>query len=618
MTDRQTRRFPLATVLTTVALILAGLANPARAQDKAPGILDQIPQGAAMFAFVGNCDQADAELNRFVKAIEPNQTNDQGLLDMMLEEVGAKNGFNRKGGMAVVMPQFNPMLFNPMAAQPPQILVIVPVTDYAAFEGNFKELTDESAPAGVKAVNMKGDTVFMKPQGDYAVLSNSGALLANYQPGNNATGLLKQAGALGTHAVQTGDLAVYIDWTQVGPIVQPLFAALMMQAQQQIAQQPMNQTMPGGAEAQKAMMRIYAQAFTAYIRDTQALLLVGHMSGQGAGLSIVSQFKPGSPSAKTMSLKPSGPLTFNRLPDQPYIMAMALDNQAFPWDAMKKMFNELASALPADSPMSDVLKTYNKGIDAAALSKQIQFAWYNTPSDSQGPVPMDFAYVYTSGQPGKVRQLMQQYFVELNDAVSAITKETDQPNPMGISYLLESATIAGQKVDKMSLKMDFPEQTRQQAMNDPGAAMVMGMMGEGFQGYVGQSNDALLMTMCNRDNTSLMKELIGVPSASSNLEKQAGITRYRAALPPHRILEGYMRIGELIETFAGQMAPSDQPKMPDGTPPVAFSASSHESGLNFHILMPTDTINAIGKMSQTTEGAAFEESQARPIRVRPE
>lgn len=611
------RRSMIPTALAMLALLLVGLAGSARAA--APEVLGLVPQGAAMFAFAGDVGKADQGIKQMAQALGEAEPEDQSLLDMMFEEMGVKAGFNRKGGMAIVLPQFNPMGFmNPQGAQAPQFLVIVPVSDYAAFTGNFKALPAEPAPDGVSAFNIQGDTAFIKQQGSYAVMSNSSALLGMYKPGNDAAGYMKKAGALGAQAIADGDMAIYFDWMQVGPILQPLVAMGLMGAQQAIAEQPVNAAMPGGIEAQQAMIKIYATAITAYIRDTQALMLVGNLTGDGAGLSIVSQFKPGSPSATTMSGKPSGKLGFDRLPNQPYLMAMAFDNQAFPWDAITKMLNkDMIATLPEGSPLTGLLKSYSKGIDAMAISRQVQFAWYETPGVKQDEVPMDLAYVYTTDQPGKLRQVFKQYALEVNTAMLAMMKQQgQQESPMVMGYTSDAATIAGQKVDRMTFNMNFPDDVKQQAKNDPGAAMVLGMMGQGFQGYVGQSNDAVLYTMSNRDNKPLMATLIGVSGAASNLEQQADLKKCRAALPPHRIVEGYMRLGDFINAFAKSFAPDEQINMPKGTPPMAFSLSSKDSGLNFHMHMPTATIKAIAEIESAGPGPV--EPQPRPIRVRPE
>ena len=147
------RRFLLA-VLPVVCLVWLA-ATLASAADE---ILKLVPDSALGFAVInrlGAIDSKIQELGRQVQIPLPS------LLAKLKEDVGASEGLDEKGSIALLaLPAADD---SPM----PALVLLVPVTDYKKFIGQFKP--EESAAIATK-IEIKGSEAWVRSVGGYAAI----------------------------------------------------------------------------------------------------------------------------------------------------------------------------------------------------------------------------------------------------------------------------------------------------------------------------------------------------------------------------------------------------------------------------------------------------------------
>src|SRR4051812_44950327 len=182
--SRHPRSRAVSACLAVVAAGLISLGAPmaARAQ-----VLQQVPSDALVVIKVNNLKAVSDKVAKFAEAlglaaVSPEFANP---LQSLQDNMKIKEGLDTAGEMAFV--------FTKAAAaggDPDQgMMVIMPVSDYKAFLGNFKDVKTEGAVSTFKP-NEGGDKELHAANwGKYAVISENQSLLSNKPAGLKLSGL---------------------------------------------------------------------------------------------------------------------------------------------------------------------------------------------------------------------------------------------------------------------------------------------------------------------------------------------------------------------------------------------------------------------------------------------
>lgn len=552
-------------VCSVMVILLTGALLPAAA----PKLVGEIPSGAPVFIVINNLQGLSTKLAAFDNALglgQPTLTNALGFAKAM---TGMVAGVDDNGSLGMAM--LNLPLPNAAGEQqPPRVVLLVPVTDYNAFLGNFQPQTD----GAVSQIQMTGKPMFVKQAGGYAVISDLQDAVANYAPaaGNDFE---KNSGHFGSKVLGGSDLMIYVDLGTVGPVLQPFVAMGLMQVQQQMADPALGEE---GKMAQ-AMVGLYGDTFNAILRDSKSAVIGLDLSAQGIGLSGSVQFKPDTPTALMFAKSGKDTLNFNRLPNRPYLMATSMDMSALP---LEQMLNAIASRFPADNGFSGIMKNAVEMMKSAGA--EAQQAYYS-PDLAAGPGSfLNSVSVYTSDNPAEFIKQYKQSILSMNNIQIA-------PNSKYMtSYTDNVMQIDGKNVDQFSLKMQLPPEAMQQL--GPAAMLFAGDMG----GYVVPTQQAVVMSQ--GADPMLIKQAIAVADGKGEnaLNADAGITAMRKQLYDHRVAETYIGIGSIMNlanTFIAMFAPDAALDVPQNLPPVASSLSVHETGVGTRTFVPLTTIVAV-------------------------
>ncbi|MBN2218385.1 MAG: hypothetical protein JW719_13505 [Pirellulales bacterium] len=162
-------------VLTMVLSVAMLAASTARAADT---VLDLIPDDALAFAVVNRIGQTDAKIEQLAQSMKKPST-EETLLEMLQKKFHVKEGLDRQRAVAIVaMPSSRP-------AGHPDPVVLVPITDYKAFVGQFepKEVT-----SNISRVTFGREDGLMANKDGYAVVveSHKQALLESLLAGKTS------------------------------------------------------------------------------------------------------------------------------------------------------------------------------------------------------------------------------------------------------------------------------------------------------------------------------------------------------------------------------------------------------------------------------------------------
>jgi hypothetical protein len=184
-----------------------------------PAALSQAPQDAQLVFIVPSMSQFSGKLAMLNQNLGLDIPELADALGTFKAETGIGDGMNDTGSAMLVIHDLATAIDT---GEEPDILLILPVTDYAAFVAGFQEEGAAPAGAGVTQVTMPdGQAGFARESGGYAILGNKEDAVANFTPGGDAGVIGGRVGSLGAKSLSESDAAVYIDLEALAPSLMP-------------------------------------------------------------------------------------------------------------------------------------------------------------------------------------------------------------------------------------------------------------------------------------------------------------------------------------------------------------------------------------------------------------
>ena len=578
--------------LTACALLLAApLAGLVWAKDAAlTNALNLIPADVPVAVVVPSL----SGLNQKIAAV-----NDQALggavpqmadlVGQLKAQVGVGAGFNDDGSLVVFMTGMGGL-----DDGPEHVVVLAPVSDYAAFVSN---LGGDGHEAVTTLALPNGSSAFAKRVNDFAVLGDDRATTEAYQPGQAAAAWEDLVGTVGNRCLESSDATVIVNIQVMAPALQEQLKAaranMVAHLDQPESQPPAMD--PSMQRMSSAFLGAYFDAFNAVLRDTSALVIGLGITDQGVRLTQTAQFKPGSHLAKHFTTGGGAAGQLARLPKQPYLIAGAINHKGI---AFHTMVDALLARLPAneDSPM---MKMAIEGIQLWGQVKGMAMAYY-TPSQ-QDPQQVG---LMGGGMIGVVAMLEtedgQAYLdtykamiTRLNGIGMAIGDPAALPAAAAAvtaRYTSDVLQIDGVQVDEYLYQYNFPPEIMQQM--GP-MAHVMTMVGAtGQNGYIAAKGPFVVMTS-TRD-TQMMKQALASVEHNSGLGSDGPIQRVRqASVPANAISESYLSVPEImgtVNTFVGMMMGMPPIQVAEDLPPIAVAASVEDHGVVTRLYVPMSVV----------------------------
>lgn len=557
-------------------LVLSALPG-GRARADAAAALEAAPAGSHMVLVIRSLSGGSEKLAALNEALGLDAQELGDMLARFKAEAGAINGLDDDGAMLVVVPNIS-ALTAPEQTRP--VLVLAPVSDYAAFVGNYGGKAGDDATASLTMPG--GQSAFARSSGGYAVLSPNQAAVEAYAPagGEAAAALATKLGPAGQRALISSDAALFLDIESMAPVLNPLLEVGIAQAEAEADEMAQMGVDEQTIRSMKDAFEMYAALARALLRDASSALVALDLSDAGNGLSMTLQFKDDSPLARMFPGGGEGPTgMLSDLPDQPYIFAGAIDARAMDVPAMVEAMlehmpehddDEMVALTRQSLPMVRQLKGWAGALYAPA------------PGGAMGMFNM-LQVVYAEDAE-QYRAQNRQYLEGMDGLTTPAGAEGDIT--FSAMYQDKAMEIEGIAVDQYNVTMQLPPAMQQQMM-----PMMMFLGGSGIGGYIATKGDAVVSTTVTDPNliTAGLKAVgrgAGIGTDPTLAEQR------RAALPENLAAEGYLSLAGIIRTANPMLQMFGVPEVqtPADLPPIAFGLGIEDSGLAYRLYVPNATV----------------------------
>ncbi|MBC8106721.1 MAG: hypothetical protein H7Z14_09045 [Anaerolineae bacterium] len=554
-------------------LVVLFMTCAARAQ-----VLQQVPDDALLVIKTKDLTATSAKVGKLMKDLglaqmKPGLDNPLALIQ---KELGMSNGVNTAGEMAIVFR--DPAKTNEKPDK--SMLVLIPVSDYAAFVSNFKdakvegEVTEVSMPKG----NEPG---FIAQWGNYAALSPSKTVA-----GMKAGTPLKIGGDATNKELAGKDIVFYANMKALRTNLIP-----QLQGVRDKAMEEMEATNDANLAKFRPLIKSAAGqvflAFESFLRDTDAATISVDFGPEGMKVALMSEFIPDSYLGSTFAaVKNTSEPVLAGLPTGKYLFFGGYVNQP---EVSTKLLNDFIGPIMKElDTMGPEMKAAHDYVDA------INTALKATKSAS-------FGVVAPSGQLGQ-EAIFQLMTVSKGDAaalkasqVKMVKAQEETMKALGMPADAYSSTVnpAAKTVDGVTF--DSIVTTMNPNSKDPAAmqqANVMALLyGPGgvnmLQGEV--NKDTFMMAMGVPDAV-LQGAIAAAKTGEAPLVASPGVKAVASHLPTNRTGELYVPLDQIITTgltYAKQFgAPLNVTIQPD-LPPLGFATSTDGSALRIDGYIPT-------------------------------
>jgi hypothetical protein len=578
--------------------LLAALSGLNTALADVPASLDRVPANAAVVVTVRDMEQFRSRFEDMAKSLKIPMDGDEKNPITVTKKLLALEGLNKHGSLALaVLPDKDGKADMDHADE--HGVMVVPVTDFAAF---VKALGAEDTK-GVASIKVDDKPAFAKDLGGgYAVVSPHKELVEGFE--GKAGNLEKHRSNIGKSGQQIADNSDLMVVMSV--------AAMKPQLEERVGEMKEQLKMAGamaqqGAEQVQAMADIMTNLADSFVRDAQVGIVGLGLGDNGVSLDFGAQYKEGTPSAKVLSNKGNATKHLARVPNQPFLFAMAADLSG---PAIKQVIKDMAAqgdkAAAKDSPMGGLgsFATMAKAIDKIDGTSTIMGA---SPAGLMGLFANTATFVSTSDPTG--------YLKIARDTMKEISGKDMNGVKMTVDYKPESVEVAGVKADTWTAQVNADQ-------NDPNAQqinMVMGMLfGQGGMGGMTAGVEGGVVSTLSQ-NTPLFTKAIEAAKSGKGLADDEQIKAVQKQLPENRTFELYLgtkSILDAVNAAMGMFGGGTEFKVPAKVSPVGLAASTEAGGLNLRLFVPADVIKTIATISESMKGGG-EDGDAAPAGEKP-
>lgn len=541
--------------------LLACLAGTAQA---VPPVFDRIPADAAFVLAIPNPDALTKDLTMvsgWVGLPLPIQN-----VDDVLAMAGIAGAINKNGSMAVVL--LEPP--TPDMAGEPDMFVILPTSNYGELLKSMNAKGD-----GVAEGEINGEPAFFRDLGGgYALMAPKKEIAEKYKKEGGHTAAHKaRMGAAGDRIADSADLVMMVNVDK--------FRAL--------GEEGLKQAMDAAKE-NMAMMGERALNFAAVewlsgmlLKDTRSVVAGANIDGMGVALDMAFTFNDGSRLAKLAARPGAASAMLNKLPNQPYLLAMSLDLSNPDVKAFAKDLPKGAGPAQPGS-MDFAFMAANTNGEATSIG-------FNPGGLMSGLLARGVSYRTTTDA--------NAYIAKMKEAMKAM-KDAGVGEAV---YADEAAEVGGKKVDTWEVKMNAD------AAGPMGAQIMMAMFGGsgGPNGYTARlANGGVIQTMSK--SSDLMSAAMAAANGDGGLGGDKVTQQVGEKMPKGRVAEVYIGVKSILDSvvpllsnFGGLQVKFD---MPQNLPPVGLGLTPGDGSVVASIYLPGPTIKTAAEFYRAVESAA--------------
>ncbi|MGA3065467.1 MAG: hypothetical protein ABSF29_01335 [Tepidisphaeraceae bacterium] len=589
-------------VMTLVVLLAQG----AKAQ-----VMQFVPSASMMVYRVGNLESLSKKVADFCGTLGLTQMNPDlaDPLGMICKQKGISAGLNRSGDLAMV-------LMDPAAVggnMNNSVMVLIPVSDYQAFLGNFPGATTEGDISTVPLDKNNPVPVFMAHWGGYAVASPFHDLVVK-PPTDVLT-----VGPLAQKELDSKDVVMIANVKELRGMALPQIEKMRTQATQQIDDQAAKGGKIGALDMSK--MAPVAKVFVnqvinlveEFTNDMDDATISANLSPDGIGQTTIMEFRPDTKLGKLVAQSKMTDATLTSgLPDGKYLFFGG--SVADPQQASQFLSDFIDPIEQSITTLGPDFSSFNDAIDAMKAMVQAQTAQrvgLFVPTGTLGQDPLLQVFVESTGD----SKTMLTSTHKANDAWQTAMKTLGMDQAAGTTTDTAAAkTVDGVTFDEFQTTLNMGGQSPQQMQ---AMQFMMFLYGpNGPEKFVGPVNDQSLLTYSGLSDPTVTAVIDAIKANDDPLASTATVKAVAAELPTQRMSAFYIPLDQWASTglnYAKQFASMDMGvKIPEDLPPVGVTISADGSALRVDGYIPAQLVDAL-----TQAGMQVFTAMAQPHNVQP-
>jgi hypothetical protein len=573
------KRFTRFSPAWIVALVLSliGSAATVRAQ-----LLDQIPSDAMAVMQLKNLNAVNEKAAALAKQFGLVEMNPAAAdpLGALLGSAGITNGIDRGGDAGAALLNHD---FNQGDGEPP-VIILIPVTDYAAFIGNFGD-AKKDGDFDVVHMTFNGqkdnDDTFVAHWGKYAVLSDKKERLEKKPDGFKPT-------AATAKELASKDMVWIGNFKVLGPKLNDL---LKGHKDEMLAQLDKGLSRDEKFTKYAPLIKVAVQqglgAAESFLTDTQAITFSVNLNKEGIGTSFMIDFAPESRLGKVVaSVKESdGPLLAG-LPEAKYMLFGGSINasdgatQIFS-DFIKPIRDELGKAGDDLKPAVDLLDNLQKMMAATKAQTMGMIA----PTGALGAAAIIQTVVITTGDAKTLMEIQP----KLMEAQQQLMEMIPNQPKMKFSVAPAAKTVDGVQFNQVTYDITGTDPASMQAKQM--FAIMYGPSGAGA--LIGMLDDQHLLALSGIDDATISATIKAAKEKSNVVAQKPGVQLVAKNLPQKRIGEFYVAVDEIVTTatnYAKMMGMPIPVNIKPDLPPIGMAVATEGSAGRIDAYIPADLV----------------------------
>ena len=584
-------RLAIRTMLAV--LVTALLAGAARAQ-----VMNQVPANAVIVVEIKDISTTNQKLIDFFKAADLSQ-DAPGFSDPLayiLSQAKITAGINKSGDFAFVMLKPGPNWNWDNAP-----LMLVPVTDYQAFIGNYADAKTEGDVTSTTFGIAGGQTTYIAHWGDYAALSPAKDNVAT-----PPTSILKVTGP-SADELSKRDIVALFNLQELRGDVLPALEQARTSAMSGIDQQSANPTLGKYVPVLKALVNQILNIPTGLFNDCDMASIGLNINPDGISAGLIADFHPDSYMGKVnAAAKNSDDSMLSGLPAGTYLFLGG--SEADPKVTSQVVNDFLAPILTAAQgmgPDGKPIADYLSGIENIVSTQTSSTAAVIQPQGPLGAVPL-LQFIAINRGDSKTMVAGEQQLINSQQDLMKIM-ENGMPSPTNTVYTPNAKTIDGVTFDEIHTALN----PAQAGMMPPQVQMIMNFVysQDGMSAYLGAVDDQTMLMVAGTTDDYLKSAITAVKANDNTVAQQAGLVDTASHLPKMRYCALYLPIDTLLNTVFSYSAKFgfDLGIAIPATDPIGVTLGTEGTAMHDEMYLPTkavaDVVDTVHKLQNVRNGA---------------
>jgi hypothetical protein len=560
------------------AMCLAAVTVLAGAASAQAAVFDEVPSDALAVFEVKNIDQLNTKWNKFADATGLTQAapNVKDPINTIEAQAGVTKGVNSAGDLAAV--------FFQSGDHKPKGILLVPVSDYKAFVGNFTN-PQEGADGITAAQDKDGKDNFIAHWGDYAAVSSDKEVLANKPTGVKLTGIAADA-------LAAKDAILWMNMDQIRSEELPK----LKQNRDQLIKKMLDRPGNPNQEMTKVIWNVVFDEAEEFIQDSKNAVITLNLDDDGVALGTEADFNPDTPFSQfAAAMKGTDQPMLTGLPDKKYLM---LVGEVLPPELKKQIHAAIDPVLkkiqdedPNDKALSDMLassKAKLDTIDAIAAGAVV-------PAGNPGQESMIQAILTMSGDAAAWKKA-EIAALQSWGQVGGNAADANAPVTFSTKVKPQATTVGDVPLDQFTVNVDFTANDARAMQGRQALMMVFGP--GGLKGYIGAVTDKVgLLAVGIDDQSALLADAIASAKSGKDVLSSAKVIQdVSAKLPSPRMAEGFVFIDQMLSMgmhIAQSFGLGVHVNVPADVDPLGVAISSDGGTIHTDAFIPQSLVKAV-------------------------